>query len=116
MSTASQMHCLLLSKHLLFNYLFHVTDILSACIYLYHVHAWYSRQPAEVIVLSGTRVTNGYDLPYGFWESNLNPLVLLTTESTHQFYLFLSRKYRFVRFFPPGEEVRAFCQFALTYY
>lgn len=89
--------------------------------YVFHVHAWYLRQQAEVTEFSETRVTDGCELPYRKWESNLSPmedqLVFLTTEPTIQHYLLLSKKNRLLLFFFifPSEEVRAFFPYALAY-
>lgn len=37
-------------------------------------HAWCSQSPEEGIVSLETGVTGGCGLPYGYWESNSDPL------------------------------------------
>lgn len=52
------------------------------------MQSWCHQRPEEGIKSLGTRVTNFYELPCGYWEPNLGPLneqqVLLTAEMSLQ--------------------------------
>ena len=53
---------------------FMYTNALSTCMYVYHKHAWYPQRSEDGAVSPGTGVTNGCELPRGFWEVNPGPL------------------------------------------
>lgn len=54
------------------------------CTSVHHTCAWYLQRPEEGTVLPGTGATDGFELLYGSWELNPEPLkesqVLITTE------------------------------------
>lgn len=58
--------------------------VLPECMRAYHLYAWCPQRQVEVIGSPGTRVTDGCELPWGYWELNLYPveeqLALLVTE------------------------------------
>lgn len=42
-----------------------VRSVLLACVYVHHIHVWYSQKPEEGVRIPGTGVTNGSRLPLG---------------------------------------------------
>lgn len=63
---------------------------------LHYLHIWCPLSPREDIRYSTTRVRDGCEPPWGFWELNLGSLeykLLITTEPSHALYIF---KYLFV--------------------
>lgn len=51
-----------------------VQFFLSACMSVYHMHIWYPQRPQEDVGSSGIEITDGYELPCGYWKSNLGLL------------------------------------------
>ena len=48
--------------------------VLHAFLPVYHMCAWYLRKPEESIGSPGTRVTDGDEFPWEWWELNVRPL------------------------------------------
>lgn len=48
--------------------------VLSECINVHHVYAWYPHSQKKVSDAPGTVVKNGCELLCGYCESNLGPL------------------------------------------
>lgn len=48
--------------------------ILPACVYMYHMHAWFPHKLEEIIRSIGTIVTDDHDPPHGFQEPIPGPL------------------------------------------
>lgn len=49
-------------------------NVLFVCISVHHVHACSAHKGAEAVRCSRTRVADGCELPYGFWQLNLGSL------------------------------------------
>lgn len=49
-------------------------NVLLACVYVHHMHAYFLRRPEEGIKFPRTGVMNGYHPSYGFWELDVGPL------------------------------------------
>jgi hypothetical protein len=60
----------------LFLFYFMCVSILLACMYMYHMFAWYPCRPEEGVGCPGTEVTDGCELPCGYLELNSVPLEL----------------------------------------
>ncbi|KAL6083041.1 hypothetical protein STEG23_011297 [Scotinomys teguina] len=49
-------------------------NVLSANMYVHHVHVWYLRKSEESFRHPGTRVIDSCEPPCGFWELSPGPL------------------------------------------
>lgn len=57
---------------------------LSACMSVYHMHIWYPQRPQEDVGSSGIEITDGYELPCGYWKNWVLWKNHLTAESLSQ--------------------------------
>lgn len=66
----------------------YVYGCFTACIFVHCRYAWRQRNPEEGIRSPWIIVTNGCEIPCGYWKSNMGPLqeelVLLSSESPLQ--------------------------------
>lgn len=70
---ASLLSCPLVIFSLRFTYLY-VKFMSVCCMYICAPCAWYLQKPEDCVTNFGAGMTNGYELPYGCWESNPGPL------------------------------------------
>ena len=50
-------------------------NILHACTYVHHIHAWYLWGSEKGIRFSGTGIIDGIESPCGCWKQNPGPLL-----------------------------------------